>query len=175
MIKKLGEHIEVDTSESYNSLIWLIDDNVIIPYVNLLLLDRSSDLSEDFIDRSYLVFKGVKSLVSDFVTISFHDKLSTPIDSLVDYFMCWNDKRSNFVGSELSIAFSDSYLLLPDSWKKVNKSEGRWVPWSTPFYQSNMNETEVKFLTQKEEIPREFYEVSKLRTDEKVFIEYSRT
>jgi len=174
MVKKLGKDIEIDTTESYNTVLWKTDCDIIIPYINLLIINQVNDvISEDFIDYSYLIFRKVSSICKG--SQPLYQAERTYKKRVVDHIMCCNGLNTNYSGTELKIEYEKSYLLFQVGFNLKKKYEGSWIPWETPFLKPNMDMEYVNLFFQKKSIPNEFYSLfgSLIRKNEVTEIEFT--
>lgn len=165
MIIKLEEDIlEVNTSESFNKFVYLIENHLIIPYVNLEIFVNITSMCAfkqyDKIDFSYLIFKNV-SAISWNHTFMNENKTSKiqfakvyPEEKLTE-FILGNNFGDNY-GYEFKIECEKQYL----SYSELNALTKNgaldfWVPTDTPHFKRNMLEEDVKRFFEMKNIPEE--------------------
>lgn len=170
MIIDIKEGIfEVNTSESYNKEIYLIGENLIIPYINLEIFEAKFNhpiiKKYDKLDFSYLIFKDVKEV---FWNYEFNNEAqcgqlilgdtSTKNDYLTEYIDATNVLRE-YYGYDFEIKFKEQYLYFSENVSIKNGPLSFWMPIETPNFRKNLSEKEVQSFFNKDSIP---YEVLKL-------------
>lgn len=136
---------EIDTSESYRGDLYEVDNDIIIPCINVgvseCLLNASKQLN--YIDYCYLVFKDVTS-----VEVNASPKLLSGIFDKAKkllYIGAVNITSDHRQG-ELEIECDNMYLVLKSDSKL---SDQMWIPIQTPYLTPNLSEKEVqKFFTE---------------------------
>lgn len=137
MITKHPDLSYVNSSEAYNGEVILQGSRLFIPVVNVGLMEEhplnALPSGQVFVDRSYLVFKGLKSIV-------YNERSAGPPvwkegPNEVFYFGALNLFDPDFY--ELKIVYETGELLLLDD---SRLSSNHWVPVPTPRLAQNMEE-----------------------------------
>lgn len=169
MIGIKGEIFEVNTSDSYNKEIYIIDNNLIIPYINLQIFNikfaHPKIKRYDKLDFSFLIFKNVKEIIWNYqidnqgkVGQLIFDDLSNENDYLTEYI----DATNLFIddgGCDFEIRFKEQYLYFSDDVSIIKEGLGFWFPIETPNFRKNMDNEKVQSFFRKENVPKEVLEL----------------
>lgn len=157
---------EINTSESYNKDIYVVNDNIIVPYINIEIfkLNFSSILkNDDKLNFSYLIFTGVKEVLWKY---EFNDNVicnNLVIDDfsdenyLVDYIEATNI-FCKYCGYDFEIRYKEEYLYFSDDVKVKNGALNFWIPFDTPNFKRNMDEKDVELFFNIANVPFEALE-----------------
>jgi hypothetical protein len=153
MIKK---HLNLDfinTSEAYSKLIFLGNNNVVIPYINLNLL-KNNDINQNncFVDFSYCALINVATMEYE----SNNGKLNLNItedqqQGIVDYFMIGNIDSIN---SEVKIQFREFHYYLNES-SRFSNNQDDFIPYPTPNFNQTISAEKVLDFFLVEKLPAE--------------------
>lgn len=165
MIYKLNKN-DINTSEAYNKTIFIYKNNIIIPYINLEVFEKSFIHMEvkkyDRLDFSYIIFKNVVEICWDFESNiemkSTCRKLSDFYESdhyLVDYIEAVNIFDNHDDPSEFEIRYKEKYIYLSENVKIKRGALNLWIPVETPNFNANMKEKEVTRFFSGNNIPKE--------------------
>lgn len=161
MIIKIEENLfEVETSESYNNTIYYVNDNILLPYINIMVFtsNYSGLENNDRLDYSYLIFKGVKEINFNCTNKEKFKERNIILsnlkysDYLIEHVMGKNVFDN---GCEFKILYKDAYLYISDRYRKKRKPLDFWTPIETPRFLNNMNKDEVNNFFSKENIPNQ--------------------
>lgn len=162
IVQLIDKNFKVNTSEAYNKYVFVMNDTLIIPFINLEIIsntDGSNNLKiYDKIDFSYLIFKGV----SDF-------KCSCNLHTYNEHFFHKSKKDeflfSDYVGirnllnfesqCEVEILYKEQFLILFDDYKTKNGSLDNWIPIQTPVFKQNLDKDTINYFFSIESIPDE--------------------
>ncbi len=143
------------TSESYHRNILFKDNLIVVPYINFGLWEHElnpSNKTMKYIDRSYLVMKGINRLSlykqPDIIT---SDDDPAPIEIFVGGGNLDFDKWI-----DIDVRCEEAYLLLPDDYEI---SEEMWIPIPTPNLPQNMDTRKVEELFSYKLAPDEIREL----------------
>lgn len=142
---------EIHTSDAYFGQIIIVDNNLLIPYINLGIsnheLNKSSDLK--FIDYCYFVAIDI-----------YYLKINGNI--IFDLNGVYNSSRSIYLGGddllkkqnvyEVEIQAKDAFLKLESDSKIYHKN---WVPINTPNFEKNMNDNRVQVFINNMNLPQD--------------------
>ncbi len=178
MLYKLEEDaLEVNTSESYNKEIYLFNNHLIIPYINLEIFENKTSLKEikqyDKLDFSYLIFRNVEEVSwgseyqdeNRFKQLKFNHISSDDKEGFIEDILVANI-FNEYDGFEFKIKYEEQYLCY--SGINVNVKNGAldfWVPMDTPYFMKNIAEEKVLEFFNWEKIPAEiinFLEINDL-------------
>jgi hypothetical protein len=156
---------EVNTSDSYNKEIYIIDNNLIIPYINLQIFEIKFDNPKikryDKLDFSYLIFKNVKEIVWNYKFNNevkygqlIFDDTSAKNDYLTEYINATNLFIDDY-GYDFEIRFKEQYLYFSVDVNIIKQGLGFWFPIENPNFGKNMDDEKVQSFFYKESIPNE--------------------
>lgn len=160
---------EVNTSDSYNKDIYVSENNLIIPYVNLQVFDikfvHPQIKRYDKLDFSYLIFKDVKEIIWNYEFNNevkcgqlIFDDLSNENDYLTEYINATNLFIDDY-GCDFEIRFKEQYLYFSDDVNIIKEGLGFWIPIETPNFRKNMDEEKVQSFFRKENVPKDVLEL----------------
>lgn len=155
MIRKIDRtDFDIDTNEGYNTGLYQIGINLIVPYINIkLILYRDKEFIR--YNKSALVFKSVLSTTSS--TIILKNLLENDsFEPETHYINCNNSPYFLHRGDEVSIECKGLYLFTSENSLTTKSNEIKWIPWDTPNFNSNMDKHDVDNFFN--EIPNEIIE-----------------
>lgn len=145
----------VNTSEAYSQMMFFGNNNIVIPYVNINLMpDNPINNKQSFVDYSYYVLTGVKSMEYG----SAKGKLLIRFDLLIEdafliteYIGIGNYKS---IGAEVKIECRDMiYYILESS--KISTSPDAFIPYNTPAFKQTLSTDVVERFFSSQNIPDE--------------------
>lgn len=127
----------IDTFESYTNKLFIIEKNLIFPVINLLLIDDIiGNPIEIKIELCYLIIKDVAGIA--WIGSNKNEKeiigkieLEQTKRSKTDWFAI----NRKYDGYELKVNFDDLEIFIPENSRFGKK---RWIPWTTPNFDSNI-------------------------------------
>jgi hypothetical protein len=153
----------VNTSESYSDKILFDGDTLIIPNINIQLMEGNplNNIS-CFIDYSICIFRGVEMINARSNNLTLSIESSLKYENLETEYIYYN-KFDNNKGYEIEIKSRDIKLYIFD-YSKVS-FEKMFIPIHTPFFSPNMKIQDVndffseKFLTEeiRQELSKNYY------------------
>lgn len=162
IVQLINQNFEVNTSEAYNKDVFVINDILIIPFINLEIFSNTEDSNNfkiyDKIDFSYLIFKGV----ADFKCICnshnydrrFFQKSKNDEFLLSGYVGIRNllDFESQ---CEVEVLYKEQLLILSEDYKAKNGPLSNWIPIATVAFKQNLDNRVVDQFFSIESIPEE--------------------
>ncbi len=148
-----------DSLDSYNKHIFIYRNHLIIPYINLQIIEPNTiaDFKEyDFLDFSFIILKDVSYFTCDSLSFGmnqlfFGDKKE---NSRIDYFTA-NKLNKKIGSSEIKVEFVEEYLYFDRDVKIGNKMQNMWIPIETPNFKQNIETEIVNDFFDKKNIPTE--------------------
>jgi hypothetical protein len=159
---------EVNTSESYNKNVFICENNLIIPYINLEVFNIKFAHPQikryDKLDFSYLIFKDIEEISWNYV-ISDEEKQGQLIfnnvpnnEHLTEYVEATNI-FTEYYGYNFEIKFKKQYLFFSEEIKVKNGGLNFWFPIETPNFRKNMDDEKVQSFFCKENVPKDVLEL----------------
>ena len=148
----------INTSESYSHDVFMCASHVVIPYVNLELIDDIEDINEQSrIDFSYIVLKEVRE-----VQWNYAHKKRTVVGRIIlpevesdhtSYFAVGGGQdTTGSEGGELKVRFKEMFLMMPPEAKVADKY---WIPFKTPNFRRNLSKERVRLFFSESFIPEQ--------------------
>ncbi|MEO6838496.1 MAG: hypothetical protein ABI185_08895 [Ginsengibacter sp.] len=149
----------VDTYEAYSKTVFIGNNNVAIPYVNVgLMPDNPINGKQSVVDYSYYFITRVQSMI--FATrkgkMTFDFNGTTDKNYITEYIMAGGYKIDN--GAEVTIRCEGLIFYLPDT-AKINDPFHPFIPIDTPNFKQNMITEEVDSFFSIDNLPQEVKEV----------------
>lgn len=128
----------VNTSEAYSKHIFVGDEIIVVPYVNLGLMPRNPiNAKQSVVDFSYYVIKGVRSMSfsGSKGKLLLHSDGSTEAALITEYIMCGRE--------EVTIRCKERWFYLPAT-SAIRDPFVPFVPRDTPNFKRNMDPGKVE-------------------------------
>ncbi len=147
-MKKLKYEIldtdSINTSESYSKDVFYCDNIVLIPYINMEIVEELGAFKQgERIDFSYLILLGVQQIQWDYLDMGRQVlgklEISGFSKGVTDYFALGG--LNHLTGGELKITFEKAKLVTLLG-SKTNKKH--WVPQKTPNLRRNLQKENVE-------------------------------
>ena len=159
IIKLIEDFFEIDSFDGYNNTIYRLNNNIVLPYVNLSIFNSNYSFIKtgDRLEYSFLVFKGVKevrlnySKNENFKSRNIIFSYSQNDDCLVEYL-----SGNNIFGGgcEITIFYKEGYIYIPKE-VRIKNDDSHWVPIKTPNFPINIDENESNVFFSKKCIPQD--------------------
>lgn len=134
----------VNTSEAYSKNMYLGENCLVVPYINLFLMPESTlQFFENYIEYTYLCFHNTTSLILygketiDITTI----RTSNNIKDYKEEWISLSGENSS-TGAEVKIVFHNMTIYIPNN-SRISKSNFEFVPYDTPKYDRTLEIAKV--------------------------------
>jgi hypothetical protein len=149
----------VNTSEAYSNPIFIGNNNIIIPYINVgIMPDNPITGVQSVIDFGYLVFKHVVSVIFESpkgeLTFGFNSEMEK---NYVTKYIGVGGYRSH-VEAELKIDCTEIFFYILEN-ATVNSPSTPFIPIDTPNFKRNMDVKQVNSFFLLINLPEEIKEV----------------
>lgn len=145
----------VNTYEAYSRPIYIGNNNVVIPYINIDLMPHNPiTVKQSVIDYSYYVFNEVSSMFFNAnkgkMKIDF--TITSKGEEVTEYIMAGGFDSSNV--AEITILCKELIFCLPEE-SKFSDTRNPFIPFDTPKYKQNLDIDLVNTFFSRENLPKE--------------------
>ncbi len=146
----------VNTSESYSSLFFLGQNNVVIPYINLdIISDGSAKEFRHFVNYCFYVFMDVKKIHMQSsvlnIELEFNPNNYNSNNISIEYIKIGGYKSSE---ADVKILYNSATIFFPVNCT-YSELQSSFIPENTPNFIRTMSEVEVETFFSYENLPSE--------------------
>lgn len=152
---KASESDFIDTSEAYSQLMFIGNNKVVVPYINIgLMPDNPISGNQCVVDFAYYLLDNVQGLVFGASQIGFSLILAEEKGEQILEHVSFGGGYGISNGAEVAVKCSDLYFFLPDD-SGLSSPHKPFVPRNTPTFKSNLDPDKVDLFFKLENLPAE--------------------
>lgn len=156
IMKKYINPAFVDVYEVYSEKIFICNNNIAIPYINIGLMPENPITHEQsVVDFSYCVFTGITSIEinSNNGNLQFDFKEKEENKSFIEEYLSFGGYKSDY-GAEMKIVCESMLYFLPDT-ATIKRPIPPFVPIDTPNFKMNMDCKKIEAFFTLTNLPQE--------------------
>jgi hypothetical protein len=151
----------VNTSEAYSKLLYIGNNNLVVPYVNIGILPANPINGNDSVVEYsyYIIYKTGYIIVNtpkDEILMQFHTKEKANENVIIEYIVVGGYMTNN--STELKISCKSIELFIPEG-STVEKSSNPFIAEDNGYLKQNMRTEDVNNFFSFERLPVEILEI----------------